>query len=222
MTNEMLRIDGIAERHGRPAFDRNESLEARFHRATPGRWLTMPTPNAVAIVPHIRVVAALIERHGQYLITQRSSTAVLAGLWEFPGCKVEAGETDEAALRRELLGRVAIDVDVGAAAASRTHSYDGYHVDLIVYRATIPSSQEPQLVRTADLRWVKPQELENYPFPSADQGTTDLLLGISRDHRCMQTYSVIPGVSEILSPANLPGDDQGDRSHTKTSPGGPS
>jgi len=134
-----------------------------------------------AVVPHIRVVAALIERHGQYLITQRSSTAVLAGLWEFPSCKVETGDTDETALRRELLARVAINVDVGAAAASCTHSYEGYHVDLIVYRVTIPSSQEPQRVGTADLRWVRPQELENYAFPSADQATTDLLLGISPD-----------------------------------------
>jgi mutator protein MutT len=132
-----------------------------------------------AFVPHIRVVAVLIERLGRYLITQRSSTVVLAGLWEFPSCKVEAGDTDETALRRELLARVAIHVDVGAAAASRTHSYLGYHVDLVVYRATIPSTQEPHPVRIADLRWVKPQELENYAFPSADQGTTDLLLGIS-------------------------------------------
>jgi 8-oxo-dGTP diphosphatase len=132
-----------------------------------------------AFVPHIRVVAVLIERLGRYLITQRSSTVVLAGLWEFPSCKVEAGDTDEIALRRELLARVAIDVEVGAAAASRTHSYQGYHVDLVVYRATIPSSQEPHPVRIADLRWVKPQELENYAFPSADQCTTDLLFGIS-------------------------------------------
>jgi 8-oxo-dGTP diphosphatase len=132
-----------------------------------------------AFVPHIRVVAALIERHGRYLITQRSSEIVLAGLWEFPRCKVETGDTDETALRRELLARVAIDVEVGAAAASRTHSYHGYHVDLVVYRASIPSSQEPHPVRIADLRWVKPQELEDYAFPSADQGTTDLLLGIN-------------------------------------------
>jgi len=132
-----------------------------------------------AFVPRIRLVAALIERDGRYLITQRSLSAVLAGLWEFPGCKVEAGETDETALRRELLARVAIDVDVGAAAARRTHCYDGYHLDLVVYRATISPSQEPHPVRIADLRWVKPQELEDYAFPSADQGTTDLLLGIS-------------------------------------------
>ena len=155
-----------------------------------------------AFVPHIRVVSGLIERHGRYLITQRSSSGVLAGLWEFPSCKVETGEADETALRRDLRSRVGIEIDVGAAAASRTHSYDDYRVDLIVYRATIPSSQEPQLVGTADVRWVKPQELENYAFPSADQSTTDLLFGISRDQGCAQTYSENPGTSEILTPTN--------------------
>jgi mutator protein MutT len=132
-----------------------------------------------AFVPRFRVVAGLVERHGRYLITQRSSSSVLAGLWEFPSCQVETGDTDETALRREFLARVAVEVDVGTVAASRTHSYNGYQVDLVVYRATIPSSQEPHPVRTAALRWVKPQEIEDYAFPSADQGTTDLLLGIT-------------------------------------------
>ena len=81
-------------------------------------------------------------------------------------------------MRGSLSARVAIEVDVGTIAASRTHSYNGYHLDLVVYRATISSSQEPHPVRIAALRWFKPQELENYAFPSADQGTTDLLLGI--------------------------------------------
>ena len=52
--------------------------------------------------PLIRLVAAVIERDGRYLITQRRSTAVLPGLWEFPGGRVEDGETDEQALSREL------------------------------------------------------------------------------------------------------------------------
>jgi 8-oxo-dGTP diphosphatase len=145
---------------------------------------TRPHSDAVNdVVPHIRVVAAVIERQGRYLITQRCSATVLAGLWEFPNCKVETGETDEAALRRELLERVGIDVDVGAATASRTHRYDGYIVDLVLYQAGVPSDQEPSPVRVADLRWVRPQELENYSFPAADQATTDLLLGIGSHSR---------------------------------------
>jgi len=133
------------------------------------------------LVPHIRVVAAVIEQQGRYLITQRRPTGVLAGLWEFPSGKVETGETDEAALRRELHERVGVDVNVGGSTARRTHRYDGYVVDLVLYQASIAASQEPRPVRVADVRWVAPPDLENYAFPPADQATTDLLLGINRD-----------------------------------------
>lgn len=130
------------------------------------------------LVPHIRVVAAVIEQQGRYLITQRRLTGVLAGLWEFPSGKVEAGESDEDALRRELRERVGVDVEVGRSTARRSHRYDGYVVDLVLYHATILPGEEPRPIRVADLCWVQPQELENYAFPPADQATTDLLLGL--------------------------------------------
>jgi 8-oxo-dGTP diphosphatase len=133
------------------------------------------------LVPHIRVVAAVIEQQGRFLITQRRATGVLPGLWEFPSGKVEAAETDEAALRRELRERVGVDVDVDGATAHRSHCYDGYIVDLALYRARILPGQEPRPIRVADLRWVAAQDLENYAFPPADQATTDLLLGIKSD-----------------------------------------
>jgi 8-oxo-dGTP diphosphatase len=132
-------------------------------------------------VPHVRVVSALIERQGRYLITQRRSTAVLADLWEFPSGRVETGETDEVALRRELQERVGVDVDVVGAIACRKHRYDGYVVEMVLYRASLAPAQEPHAVRVADVRWVAPQELENFAFPPADQPTTDLLFGINHD-----------------------------------------
>ncbi len=131
--------------------------------------------------PHIRVVVAVIEQEGRYLITQRRSTVVLAGLWEFPSGRVETGETDEAALRREARERLGVDMDVGCSTAHRTHRYDGYAVDLVLYRTTIRPTKEPRPIGVADLRWVTPQELENYAFPPADQATTDLLFGPNRD-----------------------------------------
>jgi 8-oxo-dGTP diphosphatase len=140
----------------------------------------------------------VIEQQGRFLITQRRSTAVLAGLWEFPSGKVETGETDEAALRRELLERVGVDVNVGGSTAHRTHRYDGYVVELVLYRASIAASQEPHPIRVADVRWVAPQELENYAFPPADQATTDLLLGINRD-----TCLFMPGHARTLRPQVL-------------------
>ena len=130
--------------------------------------------------PHVRVVAAVIPREDRYLITQRRPTAVLSGLWEFPGGKVEPGESEADALRREVQERVGVDVEVGACIARRTHDYDGYSVDLTLYQATIDPAADPQPVRVADCRWVKSAEFENYRFPAADQATMDLLLGFKR------------------------------------------
>ena len=130
--------------------------------------------------PHLRVVAAVIARGDRYLITQRRPSAVLAGLWEFPGGKVEEGETDAQALKREVTERVGVEVEVGANIGRRTHDYDGYSVDLALYQATIVGEVEPKAVRVADCRWVTSGEFEKYRFPAADQATMDLLLGIKR------------------------------------------
>lgn len=129
---------------------------------------------------HVRVVAAVIPRADKYLITQRRPTAVLAGLWEFPGGKVEEGESDGDALKREVRERVGADIDVGTCIARRTHDYVGYSVDLALYQARLVGESEPKPVRVADCRWVKSSEFENYQFPAADQATMDLLLGFAR------------------------------------------
>lgn len=130
--------------------------------------------------PLIRLVAAVIERDGRYIITQRRPTAVLPGLWEFPGGRVEDGENDEQALKRELRERLGTDVEVKARMAHRVHHYQGYSVDLNLYQAVIAAGQEPQPLRVAEVRWVPSSEFEKYPFPAADQATTDLLLGFRR------------------------------------------
>jgi 8-oxo-dGTP diphosphatase len=126
------------------------------------------------------VVAAVIANEGRYLITQRRLTAVLAGLWEFPGGKVEEGESPTAALIREVRERVAVEVTVGACIARRTHDYLGYSVDLALFQASIVGDAEPRPVRVADCRWVASDEFDKYAFPAADQATMDLLLGFKR------------------------------------------
>jgi 8-oxo-dGTP diphosphatase len=131
-------------------------------------------------VSHLRVVAAVIGRNERYLITQRRPSAVLAGLWEFPGGRVEEGETDAEALRREVRERVGVEVAVAGCIGRRTHDYDGYSVELALYQAEIVGAAEPTAVRVADCRWVASSEFENYRFPAADQATMDLLLGIKR------------------------------------------
>jgi hypothetical protein len=72
------------------------------------------------------------------------------------------------------------EVEVKAQMAHRVHHYHGYSVDLNLYQASIVPGQEPQPLRVAEVRWVPSNEFEKYPFPAADQATTDVLLGFRR------------------------------------------
>ena len=133
------------------------------------------------MAPQIRVVAAVIANEaGKYLITQRRKSAVLPGLWEFPGGRVEPGETDEDALKREVRERLGVDVAVKERMARRSHDYEGYSVELSLYSATLQPGATLSARRVADFRWVGSNEFEQYPFPAADQATTDQLLGVER------------------------------------------
>lgn len=122
----------------------------------------------------IRVVVAEIEQDGCYLLTQRLSTASLPLLWEFPGGRVRMGESDEDALLRTLLYRIDAEINVGHCVMAHKHSYDGYDVELAVYRTTLCSELQPLNVES--FRWVPFSDLQNYSFPEADQKTMDLLL----------------------------------------------
>src|SRR6516164_4785539 len=85
----------------------------------------------------IRVVAAVIEADGRYLITQRRATAVLPLMWEFPGGRVEEGETDAQALRREVRHRLGAEIEVGKLISFVSHPYEHYVVDLFLYECTL-------------------------------------------------------------------------------------
>ena len=128
-----------------------------------------------------RYVTVLIEQGKRYLIVQRCAPPALLGLWEFPGSKVEPGDTDEAALERTLHERLGVDVKVGALKARRTLSYVGYSVETTLYQGTLKADQTPRPLTVADFRWVTAEELEQYPFVPADQAATDLLVGTQRD-----------------------------------------
>ena len=128
----------------------------------------------------IRVVAAVIEHEGRYLITQRRDSAVLPNLWEFPGGKVEPGERDEDALKRELRERLEADGKIGKKLGEKVHDYDGYRVALALYETTLDETRPLTARRVKDFRWVSSSEFEQYPFPDADQQTMDQLLGFTR------------------------------------------
>jgi 8-oxo-dGTP diphosphatase len=125
----------------------------------------------------IRVVSAVVERQGRYLITQRSDSGIVPGQWEFPTGLVAPGESDEAALQREIRERIGVEILVGRLRARRTHFYVGYSLERVLHDAQILPNQEPRPLRVADIRWVASQDLESYPFPPADQATMDSILG---------------------------------------------
>jgi 8-oxo-dGTP diphosphatase len=126
----------------------------------------------------IRVVAAVLEQEGRYLITQRRATAVLPLMWEFPGGRVEPGETDVQALKRELLHRLGADIEVGKLISFVSHPYEHYVVDLFLYECRLLSDKlEPRAVTA--YKWVTSAEFDQHPFTPADEASMNKLLGVT-------------------------------------------
>jgi 8-oxo-dGTP diphosphatase len=125
----------------------------------------------------IRVVAAVIERQGKYLITQRRPAAVLPLMWEFPGGRVEDSETDADALSREVKHRLGVDIRVGQLISFVSHPYERYTVDLYLYECHV-SNGEPQPLAVNAFTWVTSSEFDQYPFTPADEASMNKLLGM--------------------------------------------
>ncbi len=124
----------------------------------------------------IRVVAALLQRDdGKVLITQRRPQAFMPLKWEFPGGKVEPGESDQQALARELKEELDIQVQVGEHFMGLKHAYPDFEVDFQVYTCSIISGDLRKLA-VNDYRWVAVSDLETFDFPPADQPTVEQLL----------------------------------------------
>lgn len=129
----------------------------------------------------IRVVAAVIEHEGRYLITQRNANAVLPLLWEFPGGRLEPGESETTCLLREVRGRIGVEVVVGHKLGEHVHEYSNYTVNLTMYSCKLPAEARPYPATVADLRWVTSREFLDYDFPPADEKTMSKLLGLVRN-----------------------------------------
>lgn len=119
----------------------------------------------------------MIERNGRYLITQRRPTAVLPLLWEFPGGRVEPGETDADALRREVKHRLGVGIDPGQLISFVSHPYERYVVDLYLYECHLRSG-DPNELNVNAYRWVTSAEFDQYPFTPADELSMNKLLGV--------------------------------------------
>ncbi|MEQ8445299.1 MAG: (deoxy)nucleoside triphosphate pyrophosphohydrolase [Pelagibacterium sp.] len=115
------------------------------------------------------VACALVDADRRVLIAQRPEGKQLAGLWEFPGGKIEAGETPEAALIREL--REELDIETKEACLApltfASHTYDDWHLMMPLYVCR-KWQGTPLTKEHSALKWVRPQKLHDYPMPPAD------------------------------------------------------
>ena len=115
----------------------------------------------------VRVTAAILENNGRIIIARRGPGDQLAGMWELPGGKVEAGERPEQCLAREHLEEFNLIVSVGECVGSSIHRYDHATIELLVYRVNWESGKPVALVH-ADYRWAAPEDLKHYNFAPAD------------------------------------------------------
>ena len=123
------------------------------------------------------VVAAVIEHDGRFLVTQRQHGVHLAGMWEFPGGKMDPDETHEQALRREIREELDADVAVHDLLFDVEHAYPERTVALFFYRCTLRGAPRPLLGQ--DLRWVTREQLARLAFPPADEELIKRLVAAS-------------------------------------------
>ncbi len=122
------------------------------------------------------VCAALVAGDGKILLQQRPSGKAMAGLWEFPGGKIAAGETPEAALCRELKEELGLEVGEANLVpfGFASHRYDSFHILLLLYLCRhwqgTPSAREGQ-----GIAWVEPAGMSDYPMPAADKPLVAML-----------------------------------------------
>lgn len=116
----------------------------------------------------IPVVTGLIRKGDKVLVGQRPVGHSLAGQWEFPGGKIEKGETPEQALARELNEELAIDAEIGDLKIASTHSYGDTGI-LILFFEVLFWKGEPKTVHHMELKWIHPRDLSSLQIPEANK-----------------------------------------------------
>jgi len=119
-------------------------------------------------VPHYIVTAAVIMRNGKILLAKRPSKGLLGGMWEFPGGKVENGESLEACLTREIREELAVGIRVGNPIGIFQHAYTHFRITLHAYMCELTEG-EPLAVQAAGLVWVNLAEMNGYPMGKVDR-----------------------------------------------------
>lgn len=138
----------------------------------PGNAAALVAPKPVVLV----VAVALVDADGRVLLTQRPEGKALAGMWEFPGGKVEANETPEAALIRELHEELHLDISAACLApfAFASHPYESFHLLMPLYVCRRWAGQ-PQPREGQAMKWVRPIKMGELDMPPADQPLVAML-----------------------------------------------
>jgi 8-oxo-dGTP diphosphatase len=120
------------------------------------------------------VGAVIIDEEGRILCARRSEQMSQAGLWEFPGGKIESDEAPEASLAREIAEELGCQIEIGSLVAEAVHDYPGVRVHLVTYWARVVSGT-PVAREHAELRWVAPEDLGALDWAPADLPTVAAL-----------------------------------------------
>lgn len=139
-----------------------------------GRQHTLPRRRRKRDVPHFEVVAAAIRRNGRYLLCQRPAAGMLAGLWEFPGGRVEGKESHRRALARHVKQQLGISLRVGPPVGSVDHAFSHRTITLHLYRCECDSSR-PRPSHHARVRWIPWAHFNRYALATADRKLLDRL-----------------------------------------------
>lgn len=118
--------------------------------------------------PHFHVTAGLLQQDGMVLITKRPVGSHLAGYWEFPGGKQEAGETLEECLVREMKEELGVNVRAGKRLLTVNHEYENRIISLYLFQCTHLGGELKPLA-CEEIRWVHPEDLTQYRFPPPDE-----------------------------------------------------
>ncbi|OHB74738.1 MAG: A/G-specific adenine glycosylase [Planctomycetes bacterium RBG_16_55_9] len=129
---------------------------------------TLPRRAESRPLPRLEVVVAVVYKNGRILIDKRKPNGLLGGLWEFPGGKIENGESLTTALKREVREELGVAVRVKRPLVTVQHSYSHFSVTLHAFECTHVSGT-PRCRTCVDHRWVHPDQLKNFAFPAANK-----------------------------------------------------
>lgn len=121
----------------------------------------------------LRVVAAVVRRGDEILITRRADRPGRPGQWEFPGGKVEGGEDEPEALRRELREELGCEATVGRLLLRHAHRYPEFEVELAFYACELAPGRDPAALGVAELAWARAGTLARYDFLEADRAVLE-------------------------------------------------